>query len=127
MDAPARAEVCVEHDVRIALAVERGGIAHHEHETIEHATARVDRPDHAVDRTDHERANGEREGEDGRRLEVDDRSIVQEQLVSDDDGAEEAATAEIFRKPLHPYTKHLIASLPRIGEDAPRKGRAKRG
>jgi peptide/nickel transport system ATP-binding protein len=36
--------------------------------------------------------------------------------------AEEAATAEIFRKPLHPYTKHLISSLPRIGEDAPRKG-----
>jgi peptide/nickel transport system ATP-binding protein len=35
---------------------------------------------------------------------------------------EEAATAEIFRNPLHPYTKHLIASLPRIGDDAPREG-----
>jgi peptide/nickel transport system ATP-binding protein len=35
---------------------------------------------------------------------------------------EEATTAEIFRAPLHPYTKHLIASLPRIGNDAPRKG-----
>ena len=35
---------------------------------------------------------------------------------------EEAATAEIFRNPLHPYTKHLISSLPRIGDDAPREG-----
>jgi peptide/nickel transport system ATP-binding protein len=35
---------------------------------------------------------------------------------------EEAATAEIFRRPLHPYTKHLISSLPRIGDDIPRKG-----
>jgi peptide/nickel transport system ATP-binding protein len=35
---------------------------------------------------------------------------------------EEAATAEIFRKPLHPYTKHLISSLPRIGDDIQRKG-----
>jgi len=35
---------------------------------------------------------------------------------------EEAATPEIFRNPLHPYTKHLIASLPRIGDDTPRKG-----
>ncbi len=35
---------------------------------------------------------------------------------------EEAATAEIFRNPLHPYTRHLVASLPRIGDDAPRGG-----
>ncbi len=35
---------------------------------------------------------------------------------------EEAATAAIFTSPLHPYTKHLISSLPRIGDDAPRKG-----
>jgi peptide/nickel transport system ATP-binding protein len=36
--------------------------------------------------------------------------------------AEEAATPEIFRNPLHPYTQHLISSLPRIGDDVPRKG-----
>jgi len=35
---------------------------------------------------------------------------------------EEAATAEIFRNPLHPYTKHLVSCLPRIGDDAPRNG-----
>ena len=35
---------------------------------------------------------------------------------------EEAPTAELFARPLHPYTKHLIASLPRIGDDTPRKG-----
>jgi peptide/nickel transport system ATP-binding protein len=35
---------------------------------------------------------------------------------------EEAATSEIFRNPLHPYTRHLISSLPRIGDDAPRQG-----
>ena len=35
---------------------------------------------------------------------------------------EESATAEIFRNPLHPYTRHLISSLPRIGNDEPRKG-----
>ncbi|MET4256421.1 peptide/nickel transport system ATP-binding protein [Bradyrhizobium sp. S3.12.5] len=35
---------------------------------------------------------------------------------------EEAATAEIFRRPLHPYTRHLISSLPRIGDDIQRKG-----
>jgi peptide/nickel transport system ATP-binding protein len=35
---------------------------------------------------------------------------------------EEAATAEIFCRPLHPYTSHLISSLPRIGDDIQRKG-----
>ena len=29
---------------------------------------------------------------------------------------EEAPTAEIFQQPLHPYTAHLVASLPRIGD-----------
>jgi len=37
---------------------------------------------------------------------------------------EEAATADIFGSPLHPYTRHLISSLPRIGNDAPREGLA---
>ncbi|MEP7083834.1 MAG: ABC transporter ATP-binding protein [Betaproteobacteria bacterium] len=31
---------------------------------------------------------------------------------------EEARTADIFRSPRHPYTAHLIASLPRIGQTA---------
>ena len=31
---------------------------------------------------------------------------------------EEAPTADIFHKPLHPYTAHLVASLPKIGEQA---------
>ena len=35
---------------------------------------------------------------------------------------EEAATPAIFRNPLHPYTKHLISSLPRIGSEVPRRG-----
>jgi peptide/nickel transport system ATP-binding protein len=35
---------------------------------------------------------------------------------------EEAPTSEIFARPRHPYTKHLISSLPRIGDDTPRKG-----
>jgi peptide/nickel transport system ATP-binding protein len=34
---------------------------------------------------------------------------------------EEAPTAEIFRQPMHPYTAHLIGSLPRIGDEAPKK------
>jgi oligopeptide/dipeptide ABC transporter ATP-binding protein len=34
---------------------------------------------------------------------------------------EEAATAEIFTKPMHPYTAHLVASLPRIGEQSPKE------
>ncbi|WP_337267390.1 ABC transporter ATP-binding protein [Oryzifoliimicrobium ureilyticus] len=29
---------------------------------------------------------------------------------------EEAPTRQLYAKPLHPYTKHLIASLPRIGD-----------
>lgn len=31
---------------------------------------------------------------------------------------EEAATDALFRRPLHPYTRHLIGSLPRIGAPA---------
>ena len=35
---------------------------------------------------------------------------------------EEAPTAEIFSRPLHPYTQHLIQSLPQIGDATTRKG-----
>lgn len=35
---------------------------------------------------------------------------------------EEAPTRALFRQPLHPYTAHLIRSLPRIGDDTPRHG-----
>jgi len=35
---------------------------------------------------------------------------------------EEGPTGEVFRFPKHPYTAHLIASLPRIGDVAPKKG-----
>jgi peptide/nickel transport system ATP-binding protein len=35
---------------------------------------------------------------------------------------EEARTPELFASPQHPYTRHLIASQPRIGDDAPRAG-----
>jgi peptide/nickel transport system ATP-binding protein len=34
---------------------------------------------------------------------------------------EEAPTRELFAKPLHPYTAHLIQSLPRIGDVSPKK------
>ena len=34
---------------------------------------------------------------------------------------EEAPTRVLFRAPRHPYTAHLIQSLPRIGDNAPRK------
>jgi peptide/nickel transport system ATP-binding protein len=35
---------------------------------------------------------------------------------------EEGRTADVFRSPRHPYTAHLIASLPRLGDSAPKKG-----
>jgi len=35
---------------------------------------------------------------------------------------EEASTNEIFKNPLHPYTKYLIKSLPRIGDKEQREG-----
>ena len=35
---------------------------------------------------------------------------------------EEAPTGDIFARPLHPYTKHLIQSLPQIGDATTRKG-----
>jgi peptide/nickel transport system ATP-binding protein len=37
---------------------------------------------------------------------------------------EEGRTADIFRSPRHPYTAHLIASLPRLGDRAPKAGLA---
>ena len=39
---------------------------------------------------------------------------------------EEGATKELFRRPLHPYTAHLIASLPRIGDASVKQGLAGR-
>lgn len=35
---------------------------------------------------------------------------------------EEGSTRNILRDPMHPYTRHLIASLPRIGDVTPKKG-----
>jgi peptide/nickel transport system ATP-binding protein len=35
---------------------------------------------------------------------------------------EEARTADLFRRARHPYTVHLIASLPRLGDVAPKEG-----
>ena len=37
---------------------------------------------------------------------------------------EEARTADLFRGARHPYTAHLIASLPRLGDAAPKEGLA---
>jgi peptide/nickel transport system ATP-binding protein len=38
---------------------------------------------------------------------------------------EEGRTADIFARPLHPYTRHLVASLQRIGDDSPRQGQGR--
>ena len=35
---------------------------------------------------------------------------------------EDGRTVDIFARPRHPYTRHLVASLPRIGEDRIRQG-----
>ncbi len=35
---------------------------------------------------------------------------------------EEGPTADLFASPKHPYTAHLIGSLPRVGDAAPKKG-----
>jgi peptide/nickel transport system ATP-binding protein len=35
---------------------------------------------------------------------------------------EEGLTEDIFREPRHPYTSHLIGSLPRLGDTSPKKG-----
>ena len=35
---------------------------------------------------------------------------------------EEGPTEAIFREPLHPYTRHLISSLPQLGDRTPRQG-----
>jgi peptide/nickel transport system ATP-binding protein len=35
---------------------------------------------------------------------------------------EEGRTRDVFRRPLHPYTAHLIASLPQLDDDTPKQG-----
>jgi peptide/nickel transport system ATP-binding protein len=35
---------------------------------------------------------------------------------------EEGRTRDVFERPLHPYTAHLISSLPRLGDERPKKG-----
>lgn len=35
---------------------------------------------------------------------------------------EEGRTRDIFRRPLHPYTRHLIGSLPRLDDISPKQG-----
>jgi peptide/nickel transport system ATP-binding protein len=35
---------------------------------------------------------------------------------------EEGPTTQLFARPLHPYSRHLIASLPRIGDNQERRG-----
>ena len=35
---------------------------------------------------------------------------------------EEGRTRDLLERPLHPYPAHLISSLPRIGDEAPKKG-----
>ena len=37
---------------------------------------------------------------------------------------EEGRTRDIFKQPLHPYTRHLIDSLPRLGDASPKLGLA---
>ena len=37
---------------------------------------------------------------------------------------EEATTTDIFHNPMHPYTAHLVGSLPRIGDSTPKKALA---
>ena len=38
---------------------------------------------------------------------------------------EEGPTTDVFARPQHPYTAHLIASLPRLGDPARRTGAAR--
>jgi peptide/nickel transport system ATP-binding protein len=36
--------------------------------------------------------------------------------------AEEGRTVDVIRNPRHPYTSHLVTSLPRIGDVTPKRG-----